>query len=924
MFTRPITSLKVIQHNVQHWTSRRINLINAYMHEHPDVILLNSHGLPNQHILKIPGYTCYQQNRNGQLHAGVAIAIKKGIQHKIYDDFQYSDTLSVKLMTTLGPIHLATSYIPPREGCIMFPDYYKILRMPEPAYIIGDLNARHTGLGHTTTNTTGRNIMHLITDYGAQHLGPNFPTYIGHSALTTPDIILTNGKTYHNTHIAQGKLTSSDHLPIIFTISTSPIIIPGPRRLNTNKADWETFRNIIHTDLPHLDLEGKTVDDIESALDTWYRVVTKAQKAAIPLTNYKTLSYPAPSRDIINTQLRFTNILHHAYRQGWSYDMYQESRVLQRTLMEKCKEEFSRHWETTVQRLAEKYKDPKAFWQGIRRLQGNPRKQIGRLMNNGRTIETDHDIACEFRETWKNVFKIAPEDNAHYDQIKEREVTAWLDQHNHRTTPHHTVDSGRLSPNHPLSMKIDAAELRTAINKTKNTSPGKSKIDKKQISMLPENGLHFLLTIYNAMLSAGYFPKTFKDATIIMIHKTGKSNTDPKNFRPISLLEVPGKIFERIMNLRLRMHLEENNLYNPCQYGFRSGRSTTSAISIASEKIALTKGRGINCTVIQRDISKAFDKVWTQGLHYKLLQLGMPEVTEKLLCNFLHQRSASITVNSETSPPFPLLSGVPQGSVLSPTLFIIYTADMPAPVSDMCMDIYYADDATQIIASNGTLEDHDSLVQREASRLNHFERTWKIQTNIEKFTLVALGRKNPNDIQIEGNIIAHKQRCRILGHTLTSTGMIIQHVNSKIIQGTVALTSLRRFWHFPERLKLYLVKTKILPILDYSPIPTHMASRTRMLQLQRVQNKALRFVTDQRYPYTESTEEQHSRLNVKLISTRLREAANKIWENLENQQDPNYDHIKEMDRNTGMEHPWFPRSMKTLREEPPIHHHTIV
>ena len=238
------------------------------------------------------------------------------------------------------------------------------------------------------------------------------------------------------------------------------------------------------------------------------------------------------------------------------------------------------------------------------------------------------------------------------------------------------------------------------------------------------------------------------------------------------------------------------------------------------------------------------------------------------------------------------------------------------------MNLYYADDATQLIVSNGTLADHDTLVQREATTLNNYERTWKIKTNIDKFALVALGRKKLNDIRVQGNTISHQQQCCILGHTLTSAVLIVKHVNDKLINAKTALTSLRRFWHFSEKIKLYLIKTMILPILDYSPVPTHMASRTKMLQLQRVQNKALRFVTSQRYPYTENTEAQHHRLQVQPVSTRLREAARKIWEKLNRQEDSNYIHIKELDRSTNMEHPWFPRSIKSLREEPPVHHFT--
>ena len=103
--------------------------------------------------------------------------------------------------------------------------------------------------------------------------------------------------------------------------------------------------------------------------------------------------------------------------------------------------------------------------------------------------------------------------------------------------------------------------------------------------------------------------------------------------------------------------------------------------------------------------------------------------------------------------------------IVPPTLFVIYTADAPPPGNADCMNLYYADDATQLIVSNGTLADHDTLVQREATRLNNYERTWKIKTNIDKFALVALGRKNLNDIRIQGNTIPHQQQCRILAVT---------------------------------------------------------------------------------------------------------------------------------------------------------------
>ena len=114
-------------------------------------------------------------------------------------------------------------------------------------------------------------------------------------------------------------------------------------------------------------------------------------------------------------------------------------------------------------------------------------------------------------------------------------------------------------------------------------------------------------------------------------------------------------------------------MYNENQFGFRSGRGTTHALAMVTEKIAQNKADGGQCQVIMRDVSKAFDQVWHVGLKYKILQLHLPLSTEKFLCDFLSDRTASIKINSYTGPPFTLNSGVPQGSVLSPTLYIPMT-----------------------------------------------------------------------------------------------------------------------------------------------------------------------------------------------------------------------------------------------------------
>ena len=151
---------------------------------------------------------------------------------------------------------------------------------------------------------------------------------------------------------------------------------------------------------------------------------------------------------------------------------------------------------------------------------------------------------------------------------------------------------------------------------------------------------------------------------------------DVINYRPITLLEVPAKILERTIDNFLYKFLENNNLFHTNQYGFRRKMATELTITKIYETIALNQRDKSQCNVICRDVAKAFNKVWHSGLQYKILRLQLPDVLEKILCNFLDQRMAQIRFGNFISGKFPLESGVPQGSILSPTLYIYYTSDL--------------------------------------------------------------------------------------------------------------------------------------------------------------------------------------------------------------------------------------------------------
>ncbi len=166
------------------------------------------------------------------------------------------------------------------------------------------------------------------------------------------------------------------------------------------------------------------------------------------------------------------------------------------------------------------------------------------------------------------------------------------------------------------------------------------------------------------------------------------------------------------------------------------------------------------------------------------------------------------------SEPFALKAGDPQGSSLSPTLFTIYTADIPHSSIDCC-NIQYADDITEIIAYNRNSKHlMTNLAVREIKKLNDYERKWKIETNNSKFKIILMAVKKKEDIIINNNVIPYKNSGIILGLKITSTGLK-QHVDEITTKGYIALLELQRFRNLCRKIKLHLVKAVMLAIIVY-------------------------------------------------------------------------------------------------------------
>lgn len=904
-----LNNIKIIQHNVLQWTNRRISLSNTYRTLDPDVILINSHCLTDEKYMKIAGYHLHKKNSLNNKSDGTAIAIKRNTEYKLIDDF-ISDLLAIEITTSTGKIIIATLYQPPTRNYIPIPDFIKLFRRYCPVYMIADLNANHPTLGYNHTNIKGRQINTLIQNRLIQHIGPEFPTFYTQRRGTTPDIILTNHRTYHNTYITPGPLTTSDHVPVILTISITPILIPVTPRPNYRKANWKRFKARIMETLHNNNLNIATLETIDYAVDNWHQAIDRAMQDAIPLTIYKRLPSPQHSDSTKLIITLFSSLQTYSKTNGWNIQSYRYYRNLQSVLQESLITENNEHWSKLLHDMANIYKDTACFWKKIKHITNNTNTEPHYLKNkDNRKVYTNEEKEEVHREYWKDIFK--------EDEVQQNEDTEiiyeYMQNNLYRSIPYNNADITRLGTG-ILDETITEDEVKNIIKNLKNTSPGESGINKTLLTQLPEISINRLTHIYNSSLSAGYFPDKWKHAIIRLIPKAGKTSYHPQNYRPISLLEVPGKILERVINNRLKSYLEFNNKYNDNQFGFRTGRGTTHALAIITEKIAQNKADKGQCQVIMRDVTKAFDKVWHLGLKYKIQHLQFPTSLEKFLSDFLSDRTASIKVENHTGRPFDLNCGVPQGSVLSPTLYTIYTNDIEN--SNLYLNILYADDITQIIGYPGKSK---NMINRQAERaissINSFEDKWKIETNLNKFTPIHIGAKRPTPLQINNNEIEFKNTGKCLGLTLTTSGYF-KHIDERCNSANTALAKLYKLRNLPENIKTHLVKALILPILDFPPIPIHTLSKNQIRRLQKIQNKALRFAINQRYPYTMTTQQIHTHTNTIPLNIRLHNRAKDIWYRIENLDIPIYSELLEHHNNIQRFHRDFQSSLQARNNIP--------
>ncbi|CAH2104339.1 unnamed protein product [Euphydryas editha] len=294
---------------------------------------------------------------------------------------------------------------------------------------------------------------------------------------------------------------------------------------------------------------------------------------------------------------------------------------------------------------------------------------------------------------------------------------------------------------------------------------------------LPQKAIIYLTTLFNSINRRGYFPALWKVSQVIMIHKPGKPPHEVTSYRPISLLPVLSKLLEKILLRRLSLAMHENSVTPNHQFDFRPEHATIEQIHRVCKCISNSLEQKEYCSSVFLDVQQAFDRVWHKGLLCKV-KLLLPHNFYPIIESYLRDRIFQVKESDCTSGFYDILAGVPQGSVLGPILYTIFTADLPQTPGVTIAT--YADD-TAILTSSKDPVQASTALQRSLDEIDIWLDKWRIVASANKSVQVTftLRKGTCPPVRLGGRELPQSNKLKYLGLHLDRRLTWKNHIESK-------------------------------------------------------------------------------------------------------------------------------------------------
>lgn len=462
-------------------------------------------------------------------------------------------------------------------------------------------------------------------------------------------------------------------------------------------------------------------------------------------------------------------------------------------------------WKNYVSSINENT-NPSQVWKKIRGIQGNKSNNgIPHLVSNDTVINNDHEIAKIIAENFEAKFRSGLHPNIA-----------------------NTYTNNPLSCPIPSNQDIDSLnlpfshqELITALKSCKNSAAGPDDLPYIFLKKLDFLGQLKLLELFNLIWTSNMFPSLWRLSIIIPLKKPDQPTTSPKSYRPISLTCTMCKVMEKMINKRLIWYLDKYNILSEDQSGFRRHRSTKDNLITLQTHISNALNKKQQTILATFDIEGAFDTIHRNVILEKLSHHNINGNIFFFIKNFLSLRSFKVSVNGILSSTFNQTDVLPQGSVLSPTLFNLVTNDLCSNFSAPIRCTMYADDLV-LYCHGQSVSTTSSIIQSAVNSLSNKIKLLGLSLSPTKSKVINFSKSSINstpNIIINNVPLQVVNHCKILGMIFDSRLNWKRHILDTKSEGYRRLNIIKTLSHFhwgaDETSLLKIYRSLIRSKLDY-------------------------------------------------------------------------------------------------------------
>lgn len=808
--------------NLLQWNARSalpkkhdfLHLINLY---NPAIFAISETWLLPHLPFHIPGYSTYRDDRDDG-YGGAAILVNNVFPSSSLSLPPHGAEINAIGVNIIG-INFISIYFPPSVP-ICIPFLRNLCILLNPIILMGDFNCHHFLWGSDHCDASGTYLAELIDEIGLYVLNDGSATRLprpGQSRscvdLTLCSSTLVNSLDWKRLNLTYG----SDHYPICSTFSNRSL--PSKNRTpllqyRITDARWDIYQQ--NLDKRILSFPQISFDNLDACLSLYSDSISAAADLSIPLKNSalgKLSSPPWWDRECTDL-IKSRKEAEFNYIKNMTLSNLREfNRIVAKSKRTFKKKKYE-SWKKFCSSLSPS--SPSSLvWQNYKKF------RRGCFPQNSPNIS--RSIALQF------INRLAPAYAPLVDECPSLAINMLA------------VD--------PLDEPFSINELNSVLKYVQDSSPGLDGFPYSFYKMSGQHSRQFLLNLINTCFNFGYIPDAWKSQLIIPILKPGKSPDNPDHYRPIALSPVIGKILEHLIKNRLEWYVESKGMIADSQFGFRKGFSTLDSIGtfISDTRIAFSENQSVVACFL--DISSAYDNVLLSVLRSKLRELSVPVKIQRCICNFLAGRTVSVHIPGDLVHTSRLLwRGLPQGSVLSPLLYNIYTSDLHRSLNIGCHILQYADDLC-IYTAVPSIVDAGISMQISLNSLNHWLSAHGLQLSASKSSVVVFSRKRviPDvHLEIEGSPIKVEDNVKFLGVVLDSRLSGIAHFNytiSKCERNINMLRALAGVWWGAHPITLKLIyNATIRSLLDYGSFLLDPCNKTALAKLDAIHSKSLRII----------------------------------------------------------------------------------